>query len=131
VADGSDIFGVPAAPTGGSTLTMADDSTVVPLKDVLLMSEASSAGNGYAGCWNFGTACLSPTTMSLPASVLQSGANKLEFEGAHRERHSLELEYLGSVIDPVSTPEPASVLMLGIGLLALSGIALGRNRMDS
>lgn len=126
-----DTFNVSGTPTSGSITVMADDSAAVLLNGVLLMAEGSPAGNTYATCSNSGIGCLSPVTINLPATDLQTGANTLEFEVAQRNGYSFGLDYLGSVVDPVTASEPAAGLMLGLGLLALSAVGLRRRRLNA
>ena len=126
-----DTFNLPGTPTSGSITVMADDSAAVLLNGVLLMGEANAAGNTYATCSNSGIGCLSPITINLPTTALKTGANTLEFEVAQRNGYSFGLDYLGSVVDPAIASEPAAGLMLGLGLLALSAIALRRRRLNA
>jgi hypothetical protein len=115
-----DVFTVPGVATGGTLTVMADDSATVLLNGVTLMAEGASAGNTYATCSDFGIGCVSPTIINLPASLLQTGLNTLEFEVAQRDGSSFGLDYSGSVTDPASVPEPGSGMLLGVGLLMLS-----------
>ena len=96
-----DVFNVPGTPTGGTLTVMADDSATVLLNGVVLMAEATSVGNNYATCSDFGIGCVRPTVLDLPASLLQTGSNTLEFEVAQRAGSSFGLDYAGSVIDPL------------------------------
>jgi hypothetical protein len=121
-----DTFNIAGTPTGGTLTVMADDSATVLLNGVNLMSEASSTGNTYATCSNFGIGCVSPTTITLPASVLLSGSNTLEFEVAQRAGYSFGLDYIASITDPSSVFEPASGLLVALGLVALSVVGLRR-----
>jgi hypothetical protein len=121
-----DTFNIGGTPTGGTITVMADDSAAVLLNGVNLMSEASSTGNTYTTCSNFGVGCVSPTTFTIPASVLKTGSNTLEFDVAQRAGYSFGLDYISSITDPSSVPEPGSGLLVGLGLLALSVVGLRR-----
>jgi hypothetical protein len=121
-----DVFNVPGIPASGSITVLADDSAAVYLNGVLLMSEAASAGNQYTTCSDFGVGCLVSTVIDLPASVLKSGSNTLQFDVAQRNAFSFGLDYLGSVIDPTSVPEPGVALLMSIGLVSIGGASLLR-----
>jgi hypothetical protein len=124
-----DVFTLPGIATSGTLTVMADDSAAVLLNGVVLMAEADSAGNTYATCSDFGIGCVRPTTIDLPASLLQTGSNTLEFQVAQRDGSSLGLDYSGTVTDPPSVPEPGSEMLVGIGLLIVA--IVGRRRAES
>jgi hypothetical protein len=117
-----DVFNVSGTPTGGTIAVMADDSATVILNGVTLMAEASMTGNTYAICSDFGIGCLVPVTINLPSSALQTGSNTLEFDVAQRMGGSFGLDYSGSV----TVPEPASGMLLGLGLLMVTVFATRR-----
>jgi hypothetical protein len=131
VVDFYDTFTISGTPSGGTLTVMGDDSAAVLLNGTQLIAEASPIGNTYRACSDFGIGCLMPTTITIPASDLQNGANTLEFEVGQRNGYSFGLDYLGSVINPAIASEPAAGLMLGLGLLALSAIALRRRRLNA
>ncbi len=120
VVDFFDVFTVPGTATGGSISVMADDSAAVYLNGVLLVPEAPSAGNTYRTCSDFGIGCVRPDVIDLPAADLQSGTNTLEFAVAQRDGSSYGLDYAGYVTDPLATPEPLSLALVGTGLLAIA-----------
>jgi PEP-CTERM motif len=126
-----DVFNLAGTATGGSLTVMADDSATVILNGVTLMSEASSVGNTYATCSDFGIGCLQPTTFDLPTDVLTAGSNTLEFQVAQRAGSSFGLDYSGYVTDPVATPEPGSGILLALGLLTMAIFALRRKHLPS
>jgi hypothetical protein len=121
-----DTFYIAGTPTGGTITVMADDSAAVLLNGVNLMSEASATGNTYTTCSNFGIGCLSPTTITIPASDLQTGSNTLEFDVAQRAGYSFGLDYIASITDPSSMTEPASGLLLALGLVGLAAMSIRR-----
>jgi hypothetical protein len=121
-----DVFNLAGTPTGGTITVMADDSATVILNGVTLMAEAPMTGNTYATCSDFPVGCLVPVTINLPTSALQTGSNTLEFDVAQRHGSSFGLDYSGYVTDPVSTPEPASAMLLGLGLLMVAVFATRR-----
>jgi len=117
-----DVFDVPGIPTGGSISVLADDSASIYLNGVLIASEASSTGNTYATCSDFGIGCLVATTINLPASDLNTGSNTLEFNVAQRNGAAFGLDYFGTVTDPsASVPEPGLALLMMIGLVGVGG----------
>ncbi len=119
-------FNIGGTPTGGTITVMADDSAAVSLNGVSLMSEASSTGNTYTTCSNFGIGCVTPTMITIPASDLQTGSNTLEFDVAQRAGYSFGLDYIASITDPSSMKEPASGLLLVLGLVGLAAMSIRR-----
>jgi hypothetical protein len=99
---------------------MADDSATVLLNGVALISETMT-NNTYRICSDFGVGCLQPTILDLPVSLINSGSNTLEFEVAQRNGSSFGLDFLATIVDPVTTPEASTGAML---LLSVAGIAL-------
>ena len=123
-----DVFNVSGTPDGGTLSVMADDSAGVLLNGVALVGEASTTGNKYVRCSDFGIGCVKPTTFDLPGSDLHTGLNTLEFQVSQRHGSSYGLDYAGSVSDPVATPEPASVSLMAFGLMMLTGLVYLRKR---
>lgn len=113
-----DTFTLAGAATSGTLEVMADDSATVLLNGVQLIGE-TLANNTYAICSDFGVGCLQPTILDLPVSLLQTGTNTLDFEVAQRAGSSFGLDFLGSITDPVNTPEASSGAFLALALASL------------
>lgn len=113
-----DTFTLAGPATNGTLAVMADDSATVLLNGVQLIGE-TLANNTYAICSDFGVGCLQPTVLDLPVSLLQTGTNTLEFEVAQRAGSSFGLDFLGSITDPVNTPEASSGAFLVLALASL------------
>ena len=124
----SDVFNVSGTPTGGSISLMADDSAAVYLNGTLLMPAASTTGNTYTICSNFGIGCLAATTINLPAADLNAGSNTLSFVVTQENGSSFGLDYSGTVTDPSTTsvPEPGIAVLMMIGLVSVGGASLLR-----
>ena len=113
-----DTFTLAGPATSGTLSVMADDSATVLLNGVQLIGE-TLANNAYAICSDFGVGCLQPTVLDLPVSLLKTGSNTLEFEVAQRAGSSFGLDFLGSITDPVNTPEASSGAFLALALASL------------
>ena len=120
-----DTFTLAGPATSGTLSVMADDSATVLLNGVQLIGE-TLANNTYAICSDFGVGCLQPTVLDLPVSLLKTGANTLEFEVAQRAGDSFGLDFLGSITDPVNTPEASSGAFLTLALLGLALFGFSR-----
>jgi hypothetical protein len=113
------------APAGGNytgnLIVFADDSTSVIVDGVLRMAEASTVGNTYAICSDFGIGCRVETRGVIPLS-LAPGPHTFEFAVAQRNLSSFGLDYAANLI---AVPEPGTTLLLSTGLIGL-GTALRR-----
>lgn len=108
------------APAGGNyvgnLIVFADDSASVVVDGVLRMAEASTTGNTYAICSDFGIGCREDTRGVIPLS-LAPGPHTFEFAVAQRNLSSFGLDYAA---DLTAVPEPATILLLGTGLIAFA-----------
>jgi hypothetical protein len=117
-----DHFFMPGTATSGWVEVMADDSTSVILNGVTLVSEASTSNNYYLTCSDLGIGCRGGYRVDLPADLLKTGDNVLEFRVAQRAGSSFGLDYYGEIVDPVAAvPEPASFPLFVTGLTAIVG----------
>jgi hypothetical protein len=94
-----DTFNVAGTVTGGSLTVMAEDTASVYENGTLLVSDATSTGNGYAACSDFAIGCLSGTalTINLPGNLFVTGQDTLQFDVKQVAGSSYSLDYSGSI----------------------------------
>ena len=107
----------------GTLSVLADDTLSVYLNGNLILAAAGPMGpaDPYSHCADTGPNCLTPTTFLF--SVLNAGQNTLSFDVSQVNGSQTGLDYTGSVSSgsDSSIPEPASLAMLGTGLLGFFG----------
>ncbi len=115
-----DVFNLTGIPVGGSVTVRADDSAGIYLNGTLISTEATTFGNNYRTCSDFGLGCLESTQLlvNLPSNLLVNGLNTLRFDVAQRGGASYGVNYQGTVT--YHTPEPATFALIGVGLAALA-----------
>jgi len=117
-------FNLSGTITGATLDVLADDTTSVWLNGVELAS--GNLGGSYPTCSSLPIGCLTSTmgvfNFAELQPYLQDGTNTLSFVVYQEAGSSYGLDYAGTV---TTTPEPGSLLMLGMGLM---GIALTARR---
>ena len=120
----SQTFNLSGTITGATLDVLADDTASVWLNGVELAS--GNLGGSYPTCSSLPIGCLTSTmgvfNFAELQPYLQDGTNTLSFVVYQEARSSYGLDYAGTV---TSTPEPGSLMMLGMGLM---GIALTARR---
>lgn len=110
--------------TGASLDVLADDTASVWLNGTQLAM--ANLGGSYPTCSSLAIGCLAGTMGVFDFAelqpYLQDGTNTLSFVVYQEAGSSYGLDYAGTV---VTTPEPGSLMMLGMGLM---GIALTARR---
>ena len=120
----SQTFNLSGTITGATLDVLADDTASVWLNGVELAS--GNLGGSYPTCSSLPIGCLTSTmgvfNFAELQPYLQDGTNTLSFVVYQEAGSSYGLDYAGTV---TSTPEPGSLMMLGMGLM---GIALTARR---
>lgn len=104
----------------------ADDSTALYVNNLLVVSEATQAGNTYAQCSDFEPGCrvITQTTVDIKP-YLNIGLNTLRFDVAQRNFYSYGLNYAGSVNE---VPEPATAAFMLAGIAVLAALRFRQRR---
>jgi uncharacterized low-complexity protein len=106
---------------------LADDTTSVVVNGTSLYS--ANLNGSYPTCSSIAIGCLSSTegvfnTAQLLPYLISNGVNTIDFTVYQKAGSSFGLDYAGSI---TTTPEPGTMLMLGMGLSVI-GLAATKLR---
>ena len=115
-----DLSAEQAASSMGTMTVLADDAVAITLNGNLILAAAAPMGpaDSYSHCAETGPNCLTPTTFDFAGLV--AGQNVLTFDVKQVNLVNEGLDYSGA-ISAVAVPEPASIALLGSGLLGIAG----------
>lgn len=123
----SEAFSLASMPSSATVTYAADDSASLYVNGVLVLAEASTAGNGYTVCSDVAPTCTSHTQVNI-LPWLHLDSNEIRFDVAQRGGWSYGLNYavgLAWMDEPpvVPTPEPGTwVVVIVFALMAVLGI---------
>lgn len=128
--DFSQNFYLNGTATGATLSVMADDTTSVILNGKLIYGAADPKA-GFPTCSSAPIGCLNSTMKTFNfadlQSSLRSGENTITFGVVQKHGASYGLDYAGSVTSS-TVPEPASMLLIGAGLVGVAVLQRRRRR---
>lgn len=108
----------------GTIFVLADDSTSVIFNGITLVSADTTGPFPY--CAVTQPNCVTPLMVDLPPADFVSGLNTLQFN-VYQDTAETGLDFYGSVSDPAAIPEPATLMLLGTGLIG--SVSILRRKM--
>ena len=132
----TDTFNIQGTPTLASLIVMADDTTSVSVNGLTVVPMAPTSGNTYKTCSDFTIGCSAATAAGLNIlSDLHTGSNTLSFTVEQIAGWSFGLDYSATIVssNPAvaassATPEPGTLALLSLPLIALSLIRRKKNQ---
>jgi hypothetical protein len=128
----TDTFTLAGPATSAWLDVLADDTASVVVNGATLF--AANLGGSYPLCSSKEIGCLSNTAGMFTSSqldpLLKSGLNTIAFTVYQENESSFGLDYSGSITSgSVNTPEPGSLVLLGVGLAGLA--LIGRRALSA
>jgi hypothetical protein len=123
-------FGAAGGSYNGTINVMADDTVAVYLNGILTPIVSAGAIGGDGKCADNQPNCTTLDTVNFNATLNAGGitANTLTFVVEQTGLSAEGVDFSGTFVTALPTPEPNSLILLGTGLLSAAGVVVRKRR---